>query len=128
MFAAGMETVVYNVENYTGAASLYDGGTGAFYRVFDISYTGVAEGINLHIDMFSLEDEEAGEIVRGIFAPFSHDAEIVNSCASSRTAAVVAELGSLRYSRSARLRSCCPGISRQPISAPERAVRHSENR
>ena len=40
-------------------------------------------------------DEEAGEIVRGIFAPFSHDAEIVNSGASSRTAAVVAEPGSL---------------------------------
>lgn len=91
MFDTATQTATYDMEDATGAVALYEGGTGSFYRVFDVSYSGVAQGINLHFDLFSVDYLDAGEIVRGIFAPFSHDAELTNSITSTKTAVSVSE-------------------------------------
>jgi len=91
MFDTATQTATYDMADATGAVALYEGGTGSFYRVFDVSYSGVAQGINLHFDLFSVDYLDAGEIVRGIFAPFSHDAELTNSITSTKTAVSVSE-------------------------------------
>jgi hypothetical protein len=45
-----------------------------FYQAFNIDMTGLAEGYDLHFDLYSMQLKKNGNITLDDFAPFSHDA------------------------------------------------------
>ncbi|MGK0240549.1 MAG: hypothetical protein ACI92G_004037 [Candidatus Pelagisphaera sp.] len=75
-FAAGNTTSTYNSEYAAGASSLYDGGSGSFFKIFDVSISQLAAGINLHFDLYTMKDVKGGGSEMDKFAPYSHDAEL----------------------------------------------------
>jgi hypothetical protein len=48
-------------------------GTGSHCATFDVDMTGLNDGIDLHFDLYNTFMRN-GDTVRGVFAPFSHDA------------------------------------------------------
>jgi len=71
-FDPTLTACVYNTQDDGGSApdtSCSD----MFYQMFQIDMTGLADGYNLHFDLYNLALKH-GDTVRGDFAPFSHDA------------------------------------------------------
>lgn len=76
-FAVGSTTSTYNSEDAAGASTLYDGGTGSFFKTISVFISQLADGINLHFDLYTTkESNRGGGPELDIFAPFSHDAEL----------------------------------------------------
>lgn len=75
-FASGNTTSTYNSEDAAGASTLYDGGSGSFFKTFNVSISQLAAGINLHFDLYTTKNVEGGGPERDKFAPYSHDAEL----------------------------------------------------
>lgn len=76
-FAARSTTSTYNSEDAAGASTLYDGGTGSFFKAANVSISQLAAGINLHFDLYTTKEPNGGGgPVVDKFAPFSHDAEL----------------------------------------------------
>ena len=66
----GFECSTYNTQTDVQYVSA---GAGSHCATFDVDMTGLVEGIDLHIDLYNTYVRR-GDIVRGVFAPFSHDA------------------------------------------------------
>lgn len=73
-FDSLMETATYNVQDNPGG--LDTSGTGSFYQSFDFDISGLAEGYDLHFDLYNTALKK-GDTVLGQFAPFSHDARTI---------------------------------------------------
>lgn len=71
-FDAAMTASLVNTET-DGGLSPDTSGSDMFYIPFLIDMTNLAGGYNLHFDLYSTA-ERNGEIIRGDFAPYSHDA------------------------------------------------------
>ena len=73
----------YNVQETPGGFDA--SGTGSFYRTFTVNTSLLAEGFNLHFDLYNTDlvteivsfkgSSSIVDIDRDLFAPFSHDAE-----------------------------------------------------
>lgn len=70
-FPANANCSTYNTQ--TDDQYVTAGGS-SYCVTFDIDMTGVVNGIDLHFDLYNVEQKN-GDTVRGAFAPFSHDAE-----------------------------------------------------
>lgn len=66
-FVPELTSVKYNVEDSPGG---FAGGDALYYRAFSVDVTGLAEGYELHFDLYGVGDN--GKFIK---APFSHDAQ-----------------------------------------------------
>ena len=71
-FDPAMTASLINTETDGGSAP-DTSGSDMFYIPFAIDMTNLAHGYNLHFDLYTTTDRN-GEIIRGDFAPYSHDA------------------------------------------------------
>lgn len=71
-FDAAMTASLVNTET-DGGLTPDTSGTDMFFIPFLIDMTNLAGGYNLHFDLYTTADRN-GEIIRGDFAPYSHDA------------------------------------------------------
>lgn len=63
---------VYNTADNPGGPI---GGTGSYFAAFDVDVTGLAAGYGLHFDVYSKQaGQQAPDLDKDLFAPFSHDA------------------------------------------------------
>jgi hypothetical protein len=75
-FNNGNRTSAYNVEDEAGRG-LVGSGT-MLYKTFNIDASHLADGTGLHMDLYS-ENYRYGDVDIDQFAPFSHDAEFINT-------------------------------------------------
>ncbi|MEZ4484530.1 MAG: choice-of-anchor N protein [Syntrophotaleaceae bacterium] len=66
-FDSNLKAEEYNVEDTPGGFAV---GDDLYYRAFDVDVSGLAEGYELHFDLYGFNDK--GKFIK---APFSHDAQ-----------------------------------------------------
>lgn len=76
-FVQGDEFAPYNTQDQAGAAGTSAvEGEGMYWSMFNVDATGLAEGYNLHFDLYTYgAHEKSGKEMILDFAPFSHDAQ-----------------------------------------------------
>ena len=83
MFDDEMTAEKYNSQETPGGLEISEDGV-SFYQTFTVNTALLAEGSNLHFDLYTTDpppsdsdaqDSFSGDIDRDMFAPFSHDAE-----------------------------------------------------
>jgi len=73
---ASQTSDIYNTQDNAGSGPI-GSGPGMFYVDFDIDKTNLADGIELHFDLYNTKVKNNGTVTVDDFAPFSHDAGTV---------------------------------------------------
>ncbi len=74
-FNASDTVAEYDTQPGAGAAAFDTSGNGMFYKEFAVNTSGLADGYEIHFDLYDTVLRNNGDIDAGINAPFSHDAQ-----------------------------------------------------
>jgi hypothetical protein len=74
-FDPSKTTAIYNAETQTGVNPTTIAGSDLAYSLFNVKTAGLADGYEVHFDLYKTYQDLDGDVGVSDFAPFSHDAQ-----------------------------------------------------